>query len=51
MHVHVSALNAVVTVLYVIAGFGLLNALAMKFKDHPAAQAWLDLYGRGTQAN
>ncbi len=50
MHVHVSALAGIVTVLYVIAGFGLISALAMKFKEHPAAQAWLDLYGRGTQS-
>lgn len=47
---HVSALAGIVTVLYVIAGFGLISALAMKFKEHPAAQAWLDLYGRGTQS-
>jgi hypothetical protein len=50
MHVHVSALNALVTILYVVAGFGLLSALALKFNKHPAAQAWLDLYGRGTQS-
>lgn len=50
MHVHVSALMGIVTLLYVVAGFGLLSALALRFKNHPAAQAWLDLYGRGTQA-
>jgi hypothetical protein len=50
MHVHVSAIMGLVTVLYVIAGFGLISALAMKFRNHPAAEAWLDLYGRGTQA-
>lgn len=33
MHVHVSALDAFTTALYVIVILGTLNLLAMKFKD------------------
>ena len=49
MHVHVSALQGFITFLYVIATFGIFSALALRFKGHPAADAFLDLYGRGTQ--
>lgn len=43
-----SALEGVKILAYVIIGLGLLNILALRFKDnHPAAQAWADIYGSG----
>ena len=46
-HVHVNAVTALSVFLMVIAGLGLANIIAMRFRGHPAADAWLDLYGHG----
>jgi hypothetical protein len=46
-HAHISAASAVTVFLAVVVTFGLANVIAMRFKGHPAADAWLDLYGHG----
>jgi hypothetical protein len=46
-HVHINAASAVTIFLAVVVTFGLANVVAMRFRGHPAADAWLDLYGHG----
>ena len=46
-HVHVNAASVLVTFLAVIVTLGTANLIAMRNESHPAAQAWLDLFGRG----
>mgnify|MGYP006283556719 CR=1 FL=1 len=48
--VRVNAAGVIAVVAMVVVGFGLANILAMRFAGHPAADAWLDLYGRGATA-
>lgn len=46
MHVHISGIQGIVTVLYVIAVLGTLNLLAMKFSSKSAlAASWANLFG------
>jgi hypothetical protein len=46
MHVHISALNAVIVALYVIVIIGALNLLAMKYADNSKLVAsWANLFG------
>jgi hypothetical protein len=46
MHVHISALDAVVTVLEVLVIMGILNWIAMKYKDTSSFWAsYANLYG------
>lgn len=46
-HLHLNAATAVSVFLMAVVTFGLVNLLAMKYRGHPAADAWLDLYGHG----
>lgn len=46
-HVHINAASVVVTFLAVVVSLGTANLIAMKYQGHPAADAWLDLFGRG----
>ena len=46
-HVHVNGATIVATFLSVVVAFGAANLLAMRFRGHPAADAWLDIYGHG----
>lgn len=46
MHVHISALSAVITALYVIVILGTLNLLAMRFQDRSKlAASYANLFG------
>lgn len=45
-HVHISALNAVIVTLYVIAIMGTLNLVAIKYKDtNTLAASYANLFG------
>lgn len=44
MHIHVSALHALITLLEVIVALGTLRLLALANPDNRLAQAWLTLY-------
>lgn len=48
MHVHVNALSLFVTFLGMVALFGVANILAQRYAGHPAADAWADIYGSGS---
>lgn len=48
MHVHVNALSVFVYFLGMVALFGLANITAKRFSGHPAADAWADIYGAGS---
>ena len=39
-HVHVSGLNAVITVLYIIAIMGTINLVAKKYPDSKLSASW-----------
>lgn len=41
-HVHISALQGFITILYVIVGLGIAHILARRFEGHPLADAVLD---------
>lgn len=46
MHVHISGLQGLITAAYVIAVMGVLNLLAMRFKDKsPLAASYANLFG------
>lgn len=46
MHIHISALSAVITALEVIVVLGVLNLLAMKYADQsPLAASYCNLFG------
>lgn len=46
-HLHINAATAVSVFLMAVITLGLANIIAMRYKGHPAADAWLDLYGHG----
>lgn len=46
-HLHVNAATAVSVFLMVIVTVGTANLVAKKYQGHPAADAWLDLFGSG----
>lgn len=46
-HVHINTASVLVVFLSVVVTLGTANLLAMKYQGHPAADAWLDLFGRG----
>jgi hypothetical protein len=46
-HLHVNAATAVSVFLMVVVTFGAANLVAKKYEGHPAADAWLDLFGSG----
>lgn len=43
-HIHMSALEGVKTMLYVLIGFGVLHVIARKFDGHPFADTFLSIY-------
>lgn len=43
-HVHVSAMEGVKTMLYVILGVGALYIVASRFEGHPLADAFLNIW-------
>lgn len=46
MHIHISAIGAVITTLYVLLLIGVLNWIAMKYKDtSPFWASYCNLYG------
>lgn len=44
MHVHISALNALIAFLYALIGLGTARLLALSHPDSKLAQGWLALY-------
>lgn len=45
-HLHISGIEGIITVLYVIAIMGALNVAAMKFKDTSSlAATWANTFG------
>lgn len=45
-HLHISGINALITVLYVIVVLGTLNLLAMKYQDRSKlAASYANLFG------
>ena len=46
-HLHVNAAPAVSDFLMVVGPVGAANLVAKKDEGHPAADAWLDLFGSG----
>jgi hypothetical protein len=45
MHVHISAMSALITTAEVIVVIGTLNLLAMKFPNNSLSQSWANLMG------
>lgn len=46
MHLHISGIDGLITVLYIIAIMGALNLLAMKFADRSGlAASWCNIFG------
>lgn len=43
-HIHMSALEGVKVMLYVLIGLGILHVVARKFEGHPFADAFLSVY-------
>jgi hypothetical protein len=41
-HIHLSALDGITTLLYVIVGFGAIHIIARKYEGHPLADAALN---------
>lgn len=48
MHMHINGAFLLASFLAAVIGFGILNIVAMKFRGHPAADAWSDIYGQGS---
>lgn len=45
-HLHISGIEGIITILYVIAIMGALNLLAMKFQDRSSlAATWCNTFG------
>lgn len=45
-HLHISGIEGIITILYVIAIMGALNLLAMRFKDQSSlAATWCNTFG------
>lgn len=45
-HLHISGINAIITVLYVLVVLGTLNLIAMKFQDRSKlAASYANLFG------
>lgn len=46
MHLHISGIDGIITVLYIVAIMGALNLLAMKFADQSGlAASWCNIFG------
>lgn len=43
-HIHISAIEGVKVMLYVLIGLGILHVMARKFEGHPLADTYLDVY-------
>lgn len=41
-HIHISAMEGLVTILYVVIGLGAIHIVARRFEGHPAADAVLN---------
>lgn len=46
MHLHISGIDGIITILYIIAIMGALNLLAMKFQDRSSlAASYCNMFG------
>jgi hypothetical protein len=45
MHFRIGATAGMVVVAYVMAFFGVMRLLALRYEGRPLADAWLSLYG------
>lgn len=43
-HIHVSALDGVKTMFYVIVGFGLIHIVARKYPNNSFANTWMNVF-------